>query len=146
MLRKSGFNYLKTYYILQCNSGKTSALMNDRSKTNTPLRLSFSTYARNNNNFIDFPIRCEQVIITHYSSSERWIDILHFNSDLLVDKLFQPVWNYKWSGILLEFSIDNPLLTSTVESKKLPGVLDSCYVLFGTLQQCAQTEPQFRSQ
>ena len=35
----------------------------------------------------------------------------------------------------------NSSLISKVESRKLAGALDSCFVLFGTLQQCAPTEP-----
>ena len=43
--------------------------------------------------------------------------------------------------ILLEFSIGNSSFNSKVESRKLAGALDSCFVLFGTLQRCAPTEP-----
>ena len=39
------------------------------------------------------------------------------------------------------FSIRNLSLISKVESRKLAGTLDSCFVLFGILQQCAPTEP-----
>ena len=35
----------------------------------------------------------------------------------------------------------NSSLISKVESRKLAGALDSCFVLFGTLQQCAPTDP-----
>ena len=42
---------------------------------------------------------------------------------------------------MLEFSIRNSSLISKVESRKLAGALDSCFVLFGTVQQCAPTEP-----
>ena len=38
-------------------------------------------------------------------------------------------------------SIRNSSLISKVESRKLAGAMDSCLVLFGTLQQCAPTEP-----
>ena len=41
---------------------------------------------------------------------------------------------------MLQFSIRNSSLISKVESRKLTGALDSCFVLFGTLQQCAPTE------
>ena len=44
-------------------------------------------------------------------------------------------------GDLLIFSIRNPSIISKVESRKLAGALDSCFVLFGTLQQCEPTEP-----
>ena len=42
---------------------------------------------------------------------------------------------------IMQFSIRNSSLISKVESLKLAGTLDSCFVLFGTLQQCAPTEP-----
>ena len=42
---------------------------------------------------------------------------------------------------LSTFSIINSSLISKVESRKLAGALDSCFVLFWTLQQCPPTEP-----
>ena len=41
---------------------------------------------------------------------------------------------------MLEFSIRNSSLISEVESRKLVGALINCFVLFGTLQQCAPTK------
>ena len=39
------------------------------------------------------------------------------------------------------FSIINWSSIGKVESLKLAGALDSCFILFGTLQQCAPTDP-----
>ena len=50
------------------------------------------------------------------------------------------VWLKKTINYII-FSIRNSSLISKVESRKLAGALDSCFVLFGTLQQCAPTEP-----
>ena len=44
-------------------------------------------------------------------------------------------------AVIVDFSIRNSSLISKVESRKLTGALDSCFVLFGTLQQCASTQP-----
>ena len=41
----------------------------------------------------------------------------------------------------MDFSIRYSSLISKVESRKLAGALDSCFVLFGTFQRCAPTEP-----
>ena len=41
----------------------------------------------------------------------------------------------------VEFSSRNSSQISKFESRKLAGALDSCFVLFGTLHQCAPTEP-----
>ena len=40
-----------------------------------------------------------------------------------------------------KLSIRNSSIISKVESRKLAGALDSCFALFGTLQQCALTGP-----
>ena len=64
------------------------------------------------------------------------------NALYLYSSTFKFVYLYcKWWGIFLKFSIKISSLISKVESRKLAGALDSCFVLFGTLQQCTSTEP-----
>ena len=45
------------------------------------------------------------------------------------------------SYLIQKFSIRNSSLISKAESRKPAGALDSCFVLFGTPQQCAPAEP-----
>ena len=44
-------------------------------------------------------------------------------------------------GDFFKFSMRNSSLIHKVESQKLAEALDSCFVLFGTLQQCVLTRP-----
>ena len=54
-----------------------------------------------------------------------------------MDEVILAVFDDSFPG----FPIRNSSLVSKVESQKLAGALDSCFVLFGTLQQCAPTDP-----
>ena len=60
-------------------------------------------------------------------------------------------WTSYQNGITIElrhwhshnslFLFTNSLIISKAEGQELAGALDSCFVLFGTLQQCAPKEP-----
>ena len=92
-------------------------------------------------------LRCKITPITAWTllqniGSELWqieIDIsLFWNNSSKRERIY---WFVSSRGFCWIFQWGNSSLISKVESKQLSGALDSCFVLYGTFEQCATTEP-----
>ena len=117
--------------------------VSNRCATSARSRLEFSTLSIND---IARIILHRLVYYFHTADMvDTGIHDLPLDDQLTVDFIHPMSWLHKYfvssRGFVPEFSIGNSSSLSKVESRKLTEALDSCFVLFGILQQCAPKEP-----